>query len=137
MRPSWRVAFVLALVLMGWVSAGCFALQRHEPPVQRTARIELPTVLQAPGGPVRVIRTRDIVVGGDSAWGAYYEAKRVILIDSTAPPLHQLKVYYHEATHVALSDAGLDDLLDARLVESLSNAIGTARLVELQGQLPR
>jgi hypothetical protein len=77
-----------------------------------------------------VLRTRDILVGEDSAWGAYDPEHRVIFVDSTAPLPHQLRIYYHEATHVALNDAGLDDLLEPHLLEAICNAMATARVAE-------
>jgi hypothetical protein len=56
-------------------------------------------------------------------------------MDRSAVPAHKWRVFFHEMVHAALDDAGLSNLLSADAVESICDAIATARLQELRGQL--
>lgn len=93
----------------------------------------LPRVIDAPGGPVRVTLRRGALHDddGNEAWGLYDVAKRRIYISRAIPPAHRWKVLWHEWTHVALIDAGLDNGIEERLHEAICDAIATARVREV------
>ena len=94
---------------------------------------KLPSVVQAPGGPVTV-EVADVVRRGDGdAWGTFEQGPRIIRIDQTAPRRHQWWTFYHEMVHVALNDAGLDELIHAEAQEALCNGIAAARMRERFG----
>jgi hypothetical protein len=133
-RPSWLLSAVFVVVVLLATCTSCFAIPERVEPTFRWSRF-IPATLAGPAGPVRVELSRDVVVDGDSAWGAFYEGERVIRIDTTAATAHQLRVFYHEATHVALSDAGLEDVIPPAMQEAICNAVATARMAELRGTL--
>lgn len=93
----------------------------------------LPRHIDAPGGRVRVRMAQKIVNNGVDCWGLWEESTRTISLSSEAPPRHQWKVFYHEAAHVAITDAGLDDVLDDKTHEALCNAFASARMRERFG----
>lgn len=94
---------------------------------------KLPARLMAPGGEVLVRIKRQPKVDKQDVWGSWDESTRVIEIDGTAPPAHQWHTLYHELTHVALADAGADELMTEDLVEMLCDAVSTARMRERFG----
>ena len=93
----------------------------------------LPTSLDAPGGRVKVKLCEKIVNNGQDCWGLWEESTRVISIVREMPPRHQWKVFYHEVAHIAITDAGLDDILTIEMHEALCNAIASQRMRERFG----
>jgi Zn-dependent peptidase ImmA (M78 family) len=93
---------------------------------------KLPETVQAPGGPVSVTLATS-VGDGDDSWGTFEQGTRQIRIDSKAPRRHQWWTLYHELVHVALNDAGLDEMMTGEAQEALCNAIAAARVRERFG----
>jgi Zn-dependent peptidase ImmA (M78 family) len=93
----------------------------------------LPRVVEAPGGTVTVTPRRRPKADGDEVWGSWDEGRRRIEIDSEAPLRHQWKTFYHELAHAALSDCGVDEILDEKAAEAVCDAIAIARMRERFG----
>ena len=94
----------------------------------------LPKTLMAPAGEVTVVLSPKIKhPDGDECWGIWDEATRTITLDKTAMKRHQWRVLFHELTHVALDDAGLSNAMNDELVESVCDAIASARMRERFG----
>ena len=94
----------------------------------------IPTLVQAPGGPVTVSLARHLRDdGGTAASGHYANRDRHITIDTDEPRSFQWLVYFHELTHVALLDSGLAQSMGEDLQEVLCDAIATARFRERFG----
>lgn len=101
----------------------------------------LPKVVQAAGGPVKVVlvkRPRD----HDDAkhrprktpcWGTYSASRRLIEIDEAVDRQFQWHTLWHEWTHVALMDSGVAEILDTREEEAICEALATARMREMFG----
>lgn len=98
----------------------------------------LPTLIDAPGGPVRIrqVRTR-IWFEKQQCNGLYDPERRLIRVSAFLTLEHRWRVLYHELVHVALLDAGLDNGLDDRLHEAICDAIATARVRERFHSKPR
>jgi Zn-dependent peptidase ImmA (M78 family) len=91
----------------------------------------IPRVVQAPGGPVKIILTKDnIKYGSDECWGLYDPEHRTITIDAKAAPRQRWATFFHELTHVAILDSGLDNGLHVALHEAICDAISTQRMRE-------
>lgn len=94
----------------------------------------LPTTVDCPGGTVEVVKLPVVKhQDGSECWGLWEDNLRRISIDETAPMRHQWLVFYHELTHVAITDAGLDNVLDKNTHEAICDAIGTMRMRERFG----
>lgn len=106
-----------------------------------TARIKwppLPSLVQGAGGPIRVrMVKRAKGDDGEACWGTWQPSTRTIRIERGANPAHRWKTYWHEWMHSAIDDAGLCHLLSAEAQETLADAVATARMAELRGQLAR
>lgn len=97
---------------------------------------DIPTLIRGSGGPIRVRRrARPRGSDGSEAWGLWDSAQRLITIDKTAKPEHQWRVLFHELAHAALHDAGLDNILEAAAQETICDALATARIQEMRGEL--
>ncbi len=96
----------------------------------------IPKSVRGAGGPIKVRLVQKIVSDehGD-CWGEWEPGKRLVRIEKGAPPQLRWKVLFHELTHAALDDAGVSNLLSFDGVESLCDAMATARLQEMRGQL--
>lgn len=100
----------------------------------RTSFPALPKTLMAPGGEVSIKLVDKLKhPDGDECWGIWDESVRQITLDKTATRRHLWKVLYHELTHVALGDAGLDNGMPNELVEAVCDAIASARMRERFG----
>jgi hypothetical protein len=96
----------------------------------------IPTLVRGTGGTITVRCVKKVKhTDGTECWGEWDEAKRTIRIDKTAKPEHQWRVLFHELTHAALGDAGIENLFDPAGVETLCDALATARMQEFRGQL--
>lgn len=95
----------------------------------------IPTLVRGSGGAIKVRRAKRVRPSGVEAWGVWNDAKRTIYLDKTATLEHQWRVLFHELTHAALHDAGIENLFDDRGVETLCDAMATARMAEFRGQL--
>jgi len=102
--------------------------------VTRKRPQRLPTRIEAACGEVKV-RLRAKVSGsaGEECWGTWDEGTRTIAIDKTATDHQRWKTYFHEHTHVALADSGLDEMIPAEQVEAICDAVSTARMREKFG----
>lgn len=93
----------------------------------------LPKVVQAAGGPVKVVLATKLRSGNRACWGLWDDAARTISLERRATMAHKWRVFYHELAHVALSDAGLDNALDEKVIETLCDAVASARWQERFG----
>ena len=94
----------------------------------------LPKTVDGPGGMVTVVLKKNPKhEDGTACWGLWEEHIRTITVDEGATPRHQWKVYYHELCHVAITDAGLDDILEDRVHEAICNAYACQRMRERFG----
>ncbi len=93
----------------------------------------IPTEVESPGGTVRIEIGEAPVVEGAACDGLWDSGRQVISLDGNVSPRHQWRTYYHELTHVALTDAGLDEIIDPKLHEAICQAVATARLRERFG----
>lgn len=96
----------------------------------------VPRLWRGAGGPITVrLRRRPKHEDGTEVWGLWDDAARRITIDGTAKREHQWRVLFHELTHAALHDSGIENLLEAKAVEAICDAISTARYQEMRGNL--
>lgn len=91
----------------------------------------IPKIVQAPGGPVKVILTKEnIKYESDDCWGLYDSEHRTITLDAKAAPRQRWATFFHELTHVAILDSGLGNGLNSALHEAICDAVSTARMRE-------
>jgi len=83
---------------------------------------------------VKVRIVKKIMNGGQECWGLWEDHIRTISLSAESTPRHRWKVFYHELSHVAITDAGLDDILDEKTHEALCNAWASARMREQFGE---
>jgi Zn-dependent peptidase ImmA (M78 family) len=104
-------------------------------PRKRRTHPQLPRRVSAPGGPVRVMvgKGQPADDKGNDCYGTWDEATRVIHIDATSSPTQQWRTLYHELTHVALSDSGIEEMLTHEASEAICDALATARMRETFG----
>jgi len=96
----------------------------------------IPTLMRGTGGAIRIRkRKRPKAWDGTDVWWMWDDSKRLITIDTTASREHQWRVLFHELTHAALHDSGMENLFDDKGVEALCDAFATARMHELRGEL--
>lgn len=94
----------------------------------------LPKTLQAPGGPVSIVKRKGgVVADGVAAWGTWERHTRTIEIDTTPALAHQWRVLFHELAHVALDDSGLSNGLTIEMEEAFCDAVASARYRERFG----
>jgi|DEB19_MinimDraft_3_1074340.scaffolds.fasta_scaffold03607_7 Zn-dependent peptidase ImmA (M78 family) len=94
----------------------------------------LPKAIEGPGGPVRVIVSKQPIRHEHAeCWGLYDSELRTITIDGRAAPRQRWKTFFHELVHVAILDSGLDNGLSDALHEAICDAIATARMRERFG----
>lgn len=95
----------------------------------------LPAWIEAPGGKVTISTQKDIRHDDDkvACWGMWDESDRTIKIDESVKGRLQWGVFYHEATHVALSDSGLNNILQPEIIEAICDAVSTQRMRERFG----
>lgn len=96
----------------------------------------LPSVVYGAGGSIAVVEVEQ-PRGDDGtvASGTWALETRTIEIERGAPQNHKWRTLFHEIMHATLADTGLDNLLNDESQEALCCAVGTARLVEMAGQL--
>lgn len=95
---------------------------------------KLPTMVSAPGGDITVKTVEaPVKVGEADAWGFWDEQTRTIGISSEITGRTLWKVFFHELTHVAITDSGLDELISNEMHEALCEAIAVARMRERFG----
>ena len=95
----------------------------------------IPTLIRGAGGPIKVRCVKHVRPEGVECWGVWNDATRTIRLDKTALIEHQWRVLFHELAHAAIGDAGIENLFDEQGVETLCDALATARIQELRGQL--
>ena len=89
----------------------------------------LPEHFDAPLGRVDVVvRHFDGPDHGD--YGQWLESARTIELNESMSEQQQWIALFHEQTHVALSDSGVDEVLTEEMVEAICDAIATARFRE-------
>lgn len=95
----------------------------------------IPSLIRGSSGPIKVRRVKKAIANGQDCWGHWNDAKRLITIDKTAAIEFQWRVLFHELAHAALSDAGTENLMEDQAVEAVCDAVATARMQELRGEL--
>lgn len=91
----------------------------------------LPKSVQAPGGLIKVITTKDNIKHENAeCWGLYDPEMRTITIDMKAAPRQRWLTFFHELTHVALIDSGLNNGMSDALHEAICDAVATQRMRE-------
>jgi Zn-dependent peptidase ImmA (M78 family) len=93
----------------------------------------LPTVVAGLAGPIRVLRSDKVRVGGAAAWGYWEKGKRLIVIDRRAPMRQQWVAFFHELQHAALDDTGIDNIVSKKVAEAICDAVSSARMRERFG----
>ena len=93
----------------------------------------IPESVESAGGTVRIELGEAPVTDGLACDGLWDSARQVISLDASVPDRHRWRTYFHELTHVALTDSGLDELLEPKLHEAICNAVATARMRERFG----
>lgn len=88
----------------------------------------LPKQVDAPLGPVRVV----LAPLGDD-YGDFLEERREVRINETLSPMQRWVTLYHELTHAALSDCGVDEVITEEMAEAVCDAVSTARFRERFG----
>ena len=97
---------------------------------------KLPRTVQGSGGPIAVRRKRVLKAeDGDAAWGLWDAGARTIWVAYGLTREQQWRVYYHELMHATLSDSGLENVFPEQGVETLCDAVATARIQEHRGIL--
>lgn len=95
---------------------------------------KLPTTVSAPGGEIAVrITPAPLKIGTQEVWGAWDEGQRTIEISTDVPVKQRWKVFFHELTHVAITDSGLDNMISDELHEAICDAVATQRVRERFG----
>ena len=96
----------------------------------------IPTLVRGAGGPIKVrVRVRPRGTDGEEVWGLWDDARRIITLDKSASRVHQWRVLFHELAHAALNDAGLENVLEQKAAETICDALATARVQEMRGEL--
>ncbi len=95
----------------------------------------LPKVVDAMGGTVKVRLVKGPLKHDDGTVcsGLWDAEKRQITVVRGMPPLMRWRVFFHELAHVALTDAGLDNAMDERVVEAICDAMANTRCRERFG----
>ncbi len=97
---------------------------------------KLPRIIQGAGGPIRVVFARVVKSeDGKPAWGTWEGATRMVRIVQNQPRHHQWRILFHELTHAAIEDAGLDELFSEEGNEALCKALASARVSEFAAQV--
>lgn len=94
---------------------------------------KLPLVVYGTGGMIAVLeveQARDDE--GKKADGTWEPETRTIEITERLKQRHKWSVYFHELMHATLSDSGLVNLLTTESQEALCDAVGTARVIEME-----
>jgi hypothetical protein len=90
------------------------------------AKLRLPQTVYSQLGPVTV--TLDDVIHADKkepAFGIFSGRDRTIRVDSGSAEGNQLATLMHEIVHLALYDAGANNVLTATQAEVVCDALGT------------
>lgn len=95
----------------------------------------LPRIVHGLGGPIRIVRQRRIVEGGDECWGLWNRERRTVSILRSIPHEHQWRTLFHELSHAAITDSGVEEFLEDKVHEALCYAIASARIQEMRGEL--
>ena len=96
---------------------------------------DLPTKIQGMAGPITVqMRTARATPTDDKdTWGTWDDSTRTIAVDVGARKEHQWRVYYHEAMHACLADSGIENMFADNIIETLCDAVASARMRERFG----
>jgi hypothetical protein len=95
---------------------------------------KLPTSVEGPGGAITVaVVPAPLKLSDTEVWGCWDEADRAIKVSDDIPPRMRWKVYFHELTHVAITDSGLDEMISNELHEAICEAVAVARMRERFG----
>ncbi len=95
----------------------------------------LPTLIRGAGGPITVRRSRTVRPDGVDSWGVWIDSTRTIRIDKTARIEHQWRVLFHELSHAALHDAGLENAFEDKVVEAIADCMATSAIQIMRGEL--
>lgn len=93
----------------------------------------LPTTVMAAAGPITVKLVDKLEDGGVGCWGLWIADEREVRIERHKSRAHMWRILYHELTHAALGDSGLDNLLTDQQQEAICEAVATQRMRERFG----
>ena len=94
----------------------------------------LPKTIMGPGGRVKVLMQKKVTHEDNTdCWGIWDEGTRTVKVATHALPRQQWHTFYHEVTHIAMTDSGLDDVLSNEVHEAICNAVATQRMRERFG----
>jgi hypothetical protein len=93
----------------------------------------IPVTVPAPGGVITVKIVDKLEDGGVGCWGLWVADEREVRIEKHRSRAHMWRILYHELTHAALADSGLDNLLTDQQQEAICEAVATARMRERFG----
>jgi hypothetical protein len=95
---------------------------------------KLPTSVEGPGGAITVtVSPAPLKIAEHEVWGYWDEGERAIKVSDELSPRMRWKVYFHELTHVAITESGLDELISGEMHEALCEAVAVARMRERFG----
>lgn len=104
----------------------------------RKAWPKIPASVRAPGGRIPVtfkpgLRHPD----GKECLGLWHENERELELDVAMAPKDAWRVYFHELTHVALTESGLANVLlpviNDEGIDAICDAVATQRMAERFG----
>lgn len=93
-------------------------------------QMKLPAFVWSALGPVPVKLVKDLKVSDSpteeqEAFGTWDENRRAISIEPTACAPTQIKTLFHEMTHVALNDAGVNNTFNEAAIETVCDVLGS------------
>ncbi len=99
---------------------------------------KIPQRVRAPGGTIPVYHTEGLKNADNAeSLGLWHENERIIELDAHMTPENAWRVFYHELTHVALTESGLANVLLPVIhdegIDAICDAIATARMRERFG----
>lgn len=83
----------------------------------------IPSAVWSPLGPIPVVKKKGLVEN-DDAFGMFSGQKRQVSLDAENIPSLNAQTLFHELTHVALWDSGIQNTLTHEQTESICDAIG-------------
>lgn len=104
----------------------------------RTKWPKIPSSVRAPGGRIPVtVKPKLVHPDGKECLGLWHENERELELSAEMNPSNAWRVYYHELTHVALTESGLANVLlpiiNDEGIDAICDAVATARMAERFG----
>jgi hypothetical protein len=96
---------------------------------------ELPASLEGIQGPITVEVVEHLQAGEPDDIGQWLPAHRTIEVLGSLPPMVAWSILWHEWTHAALGDTGVEYCLTSDMQEAVCTAIATAQLAAMRENL--